>query len=73
MATYEYQCRVCDTVFEEQRSMTAVATAVECPQGHRDVKRRFSSCAVGASTAGGTATTMPTGGGCCGGACGCGH
>ncbi len=73
MATYEYQCRVCDTVFEEQRSMTAVATAVACPKGHRGVKRRFSSFAVRASTSGGTAPAMPTGGGCCGGACGCGH
>lgn len=71
MATYEYQCRVCDVVFTEQRSMTAVATLVTCPEGHRDVKRRYSSFSVGSST-GAAEPSMPTGG-CCGGHCGCAH
>lgn len=45
-----------------------------CPDGHADTTRLLS---VFASTSGGAGSPMPTpsgmgGGGCCGGACGCG-
>jgi putative FmdB family regulatory protein len=69
MPAYEYVCLACERHFEERRSMTAsVETALACPScGSDRVRRRFSFVAPNVSGA-----TAPTGGGCCGGACGCG-
>jgi putative FmdB family regulatory protein len=70
MATYEYVCLACEHLFEERRPMERgpVATALACPSCGTDrVRRRFSfSTAVGEND-------VTAGGGCCGGACGCGH
>lgn len=73
--TYEYRCMECDDRFERR---TAIATAddVRCDAGHDDVKRLLSSFAVGRDAgtpaSGGSSVPMTSGGGCCGGACGCG-
>jgi putative FmdB family regulatory protein len=70
MARYDYRCRTCDERFEVERPMTAPATATPCPDGHLDTVRVLSMFA----TSGAPATRSPStasGGGCCGGACGC--
>jgi putative FmdB family regulatory protein len=75
--TYEFRCTTCDTVFEERRSMAASSDPATCPAGHPGARRLLS---VFASTSGagdtlraaGPARPAATGGGCCGGACGCG-
>lgn len=74
--TYEYRCTVCDTPFEQRRSMsdTSAGHTVRCPQGHDAVRRVFSVFAA-AKGAGGSPGPMGggnAGGGCCGGSCGCG-
>jgi putative FmdB family regulatory protein len=74
MALYEYVCRDCDLSFELRRAMSDADRSVTCPQGHTDVRRKLSMFAsVGASATSGTAPMASAGGGCCGGACGCGH
>jgi putative FmdB family regulatory protein len=73
VAAYDYVCRICDTEFEQRRSVTDVATDVRCPNGHAEVKRRFAVfAAVGARSAAAPSGPAAGGGGCCGGACGCG-
>ena len=70
VATYEYRCRACGATFEERRSMAAADAPAVCPEGHADTTRLLS---VFASTGGANPGPAPsTGGGCCGGACGCG-
>jgi putative FmdB family regulatory protein len=75
MATYEYLCLACEHPFEERRPMSSgpVGTALACPScGSERVRRRFSfSAATGGAVA--NANDAPAGGGCCGGACGCGN
>ena len=75
MALYEYLCRECQAPFEVRRSMEAVEGQVICPRGHTDVRRKLSVFAsVGArTTEAAVAGPASGGGGCCGGACGCGH
>lgn len=69
---YDYRCASCDDTFEVRRSM-ADDSPVQCPAGHADVKRLLSVFAS-VGTAGGSepAPAPAMGGGCCGGACGCG-
>lgn len=69
MPIYEYRCDACGTDFE--RYLATAATAVACPTcSSGDVKRKLS--VVRFKNDGAVATaTMPTGGGCCGGGCGC--
>ena len=74
MAFYEYVCRDCDVTFELRRSMDDADRAATCPNGHTDVRRKFSVFAsVGAAGAGlpAAAPSAPRAGGCCGGGCGC--
>lgn len=66
MPTYEYRCVECDVRFE-QRIAAEHADEVTCGRGHR-AKRLLSTFAVG----GQRPAPMGGGGGCCGGACGCG-
>lgn len=74
MATYEFRCRACGATFEQRRPMADADSPATCPAGHTDTARLLS---VFASTSGGRepapAPRSPMGGGgCCGGACGCG-
>ena len=73
MARYEYLCRDCGSTFELQRSMTDAEGEVRCPAGHDQVRRRFTVHALAGSGSAPSAAPAPSmGGGCCGGACGCG-
>jgi putative FmdB family regulatory protein len=69
MPRYEYRCRACARTFELDRPMSASADPAVCPEGHSDTVKLLSTVALGG--VGGPAPAA--GGGCCGGACGCGH
>lgn len=77
MARYEYLCLDCGSTFETHRPMTEAEGEIRCPAGHDQVRRRFSVHAIasaggsGAAAAPAPAPAPPSGGGCCGGACGC--
>jgi putative FmdB family regulatory protein len=76
MALYEYVCHDCQASFELRRTMGDADRSVTCPSGHRDVRRKLSVFAsVGAMADAGAGQPGPrsSGGGCCGGACGCGR
>ncbi|MGO9781599.1 MAG: FmdB family zinc ribbon protein [Streptosporangiaceae bacterium] len=70
MPRYEYRCRACGSTFEVTRPMSESAAPCTCPDGHEDTVKLLSTVAVGGRSAG--AAPAPSGGGCCGGACGCG-
>ncbi|MFW6090889.1 MAG: FmdB family zinc ribbon protein [Actinomycetota bacterium] len=73
MPTYDYRCRACGATFEVSRPMAASHAAATCPEGHDDTVKLLSAVAVtGRAGATGTAPAPAAGGGCCGGACGCG-
>lgn len=73
MPRYDYRCRACGDTFEVSRPIAANAEAAACPQGHQDTVKLLSTVALtgrGGSSARG-AMPSGSGGGCCGGACGC--
>jgi len=77
MALYEYKCADCEERFELMRPMSAADDPAECPEcGSGEAMRvisSFASITPGASAEGDAALQRPRmGGGCCGGACGCG-
>ena len=51
--------------------MSESSAPATCPQGHDDTVKLLSTVAVG-GRAGQSAAPRAGGGGCCGGACGCG-
>jgi putative FmdB family regulatory protein len=62
---YEYVCMNCESHFEE---LVRGEEQVACPDcAATNVSRQFSTFAVHG------ATKVATGGGCCGGSCGCGR
>ncbi|HZA77735.1 MAG TPA: zinc ribbon domain-containing protein [Acidimicrobiales bacterium] len=69
MPLYDYRCRSCGDTFELRRSMAESDTLAPCPQGHRDTVKLLPLVAVGGRA---SASAPTAGGGCCGGACGCG-
>jgi putative FmdB family regulatory protein len=69
MPRYEFRCRACGDTFEVTRPMREAAAPAACPQGHADTVKLLSTIAV--TGAGGPGPAPATGGGCCGGACGC--
>jgi putative FmdB family regulatory protein len=74
MPRYEYRCRACGDTFEVTRPMSAAAEAAACPQGHSDTVKLLSTVALTGGAVATRAAPAPRagGGGCCGGACGCG-
>jgi putative FmdB family regulatory protein len=73
MPRYEYRCRACGDTFEVSRPMSAASQATTCPHGHSDTVKLLSTVALTGGASAPTATPAPrAGGGCCGGACGCG-
>lgn len=76
MPIYEYQCDDCNTRFDTLVRSLAVADEVSCASCSGEHVRRLVSTFA---TAGGfddefTASDFKmSGGGCCGGSCGCGH
>lgn len=71
MPLYDFRCRTCGDTFEVRRSMADASDPAPCPAGHRDTVKLMSLVAVGGRAAG-TDAAPAAGGGCCGGACGCG-
>lgn len=69
MPTYAYKCRECAEEFELSRPMSAASTPASCPEGHTDTVKLLTTIAVTGRAGGAPASS---GGGCCGGACGCG-
>ena len=69
MPIYEYRCGGCGKEFERYVASTMGTTT--CPTcGSGSVKRTLSLFAV-KSDGGPVASSMPAGGGCCGGGCSC--
>lgn len=75
MPRYEFRCRSCGDTFEVDRPMSTASEPADCPHGHADTVKLLSTVALAgragrepAVPAGGPAAT---GGGCCGGGCGC--
>jgi putative FmdB family regulatory protein len=72
---YDYRCRTCDATFEVRRSMSESDAPARCPSGHADTVKRLPVVALGGRATAGPGAAAPApamGGGCCGGACGCG-
>lgn len=71
MPVYEYRCKDCDTTFDKlvRSSDDSSVTCKSCSS--ENVRRMVSSFAM----VGGydDTFTASSGGGCCGGSCGCGH
>jgi putative FmdB family regulatory protein len=72
MPRYEYRCRACGDTFELNRPMSESSAPCACPQGHDDTVKLLSTVSVGGLASGRPAAGPSGGGGCCGGACGCG-
>jgi len=72
MPIYEYVCMECESHFEE---LVRNGEAVSCPDCEAsNVRKQFSVFAThGTAEQPSFGGTMPSGGGCCGGSCGCGH
>jgi putative FmdB family regulatory protein len=69
MPIYEYRCRGCGKDFEKY--VPGASTTVACPAcASADITRTLSVFGLGVGTSP-VATSMPGGGGCCGGGCGC--
>jgi putative FmdB family regulatory protein len=66
---YEYRCRACGSTFERSRPMSESSAPCRCPNGHDDTVKLLSTVSVGGRA--GAAESRGSGGGCCGGACGC--
>jgi putative FmdB family regulatory protein len=73
MPRYDYRCRACGDTFEISRPMAESTAPAQCPQGHGDTVKLLSTVAI-TGRGGGSgmpSAPAPSGGGCCGGACGC--
>jgi putative FmdB family regulatory protein len=70
---YDFRCRTCGATFEVRRPMAESDAPAACPGGHADTAKLLPLVAVGGRAGSGQAP-LPAGagGGCCGGACGCG-
>ena len=76
MPRYEFRCRACGDTFEVNRPMSEAAAPADCPSGHPDTVKLLSTVALtgrgpGGAPAGPARPAGPSGGGCCGGGCGC--
>jgi putative FmdB family regulatory protein len=74
---YEFRCRTCADVFVVNRPMSASGDPADCPAGHADTVKLLSTVALAGSARGSGGSgpapmpALPSGGGCCGGGCGC--
>ena len=74
MPIYEYRCDDERKVFQKLRPMSAMDEPIDCPDCGSESKRvlsLFATIAVGEGF-GESDFGAPSGGGCCGGSCGCG-
>ena len=69
MPRYEYRCRACGATFEQSRPMAQASEPCLCPEGHDDTVKLLSTVSVGGRSTG--SRPAQSGGGCCGGGCGC--
>ena len=79
MALYEYRCSECKERFDLMRPMSAAYEPAECPQCGSATSQRVISNFVSITPGASALSTNPvmdarmaSGGGCCGGGCGCG-
>lgn len=73
MPVYEYVCKDCESKFDSLVRSFAAANSVTCGTCESpNVRRLVSSFAV-AGLDNPVTPMQSTGGGCCGGSCGCGH
>lgn len=78
MPYYDYHCNTCDATFTERRSYAQADTAAVCACGSANTHKLLSAVAftvAGGSSRSSAAPSIPlqmSGGGCCGGSCGCG-
>jgi putative FmdB family regulatory protein len=71
MPIYEYVCMECESHFEE---LVRYGEQVCCPDcTASNVRRQFSVFAAHGTAATPSFGETASGGGCCGGSCGCGH
>lgn len=68
MPTYAYKCRECADEFELARPMSESSAPASCPAGHDDTVKLLTTVAM----TGRAGAPARSGGGCCGGNCGCG-
>ncbi|MBX3080621.1 MAG: zinc ribbon domain-containing protein [Anaerolineae bacterium] len=79
MPLYEYFCRSCNTKHDKIRAIADADAPIECPECHEVNSVRALSMVVmhvgGRTSAASGSDSAPaaSSGGCCGGACGCGH
>ncbi len=78
MALYEYKCAECEEHFDLMRPMSSADEPARCPECGSEESRRvisnFASITPGASALSTNPVMdarMSSGGGCCGGGCGC--
>jgi putative FmdB family regulatory protein len=69
MPIYEFVCMECEAHYEELVAMGASADCPDC--GSANVRKQFSVFAAHGVESG--PASFGSGGGCCGGSCGCGH
>jgi putative FmdB family regulatory protein len=75
MPLYEYHCPTCRNKFEKLQPMSSAAAA-DCPVCEQPARRAISVFApMSRGEASGEPGPLPplSGGGCCGGSCGCAH
>lgn len=76
MPLYEYYCPTCSTTFESLRPAQHADAPAACPECRDTSSQRILSLfarSVKTSAAMPALSPAPTGGSCCGGACGCAH
>ena len=76
MPLYEYYCPDCRTRFSALRSMREADDPIACENCERERPARVLSTFAIHGKGGSAVAEMdasPSAGGCCGGACGCGH
>jgi putative FmdB family regulatory protein len=71
MPIYEYVCMSCESHFEELVRHDETPKCPDC--GAKKVQKQFSVFAAHGSSTQPSFGGAPSGGGCCGGSCGCGH
>src|SRR5262249_2538572 len=71
MPRYEYPCRAGGDASWHAGPLSGANAPATCPRGHDDTVKLLSAVAMTGRA--GDSPAAPAGGGCCGGACGCGH
>jgi putative FmdB family regulatory protein len=72
MPLYEYFCASCQHTFETMRPAKEADAPATCPACQHASSQRILSLFASSVKSNGAASSLPmSGGGCCGGACGC--